>query len=129
MTAWMDDRRLPGLNGAGAPPLLCLLESRVGRRVVLAAKGEIDIASVDGLRNALEGAASSGAAEVWLDLTHVEFMDSTGLTALVEAHRRLSARGFAVICPDGPVRRVMAVTGVDRVIPVHPSRSAAHAGS
>jgi anti-anti-sigma factor len=129
MTASMDDRSVPGSNGAGAPPLLGLLESRVGRRVVLAAKGEIDIASVDGLRNALAGAANSGAAEVWLDLTHVEFMDSTGLTALVEAHRRLSSGGFVVICPEGPVRRVMTVAGVDRVIPVHPSRSAAHAGS
>lgn len=129
MTAMMDDWRLVGSDGAGAPPLLDLLESRVGRRVVLAAQGEIDIASVDGLRNALEGAATSGAAEVWLDLTRVGFMDSTGVTALVEAYRRLSSGGFAVICPDGPVRRVMAVAGVDRVIPIHPSRSAAHARS
>jgi anti-anti-sigma factor len=124
----MDDLRLPGPDGAGEPALLGLLESRVGRRVVLAAKGEIDIASVDGLRTALEGAASSGATEVWLDLTHVEFMDSTGITALVEAQRRISSGGFALICPDGPVRRVIAVAGVDRVIPIHDSRSAAYDG-
>lgn len=129
MTASMDERSLPGSNGAGAPPVLGLFESRVGRRVVLAAKGEIDIASVDGLRNALEGAVKSGAAEIWLDLTHVEFMDSTGLTALVAAHRRVSSGGFVVICPDGPVRRLMAIAGLDRVIPIHPSRAAAHARS
>jgi anti-sigma B factor antagonist len=112
-------------DGDSAPPMLGVLESRTGPRVVLAVKGEVDIASCGGLRAALEGAADSGAAEIWLDLTHVEFMDSTGLTVLIDAHRQLGDRTFAVICPDGPVRRAIAVSGVDRVIAIHPSRSAA----
>jgi anti-sigma B factor antagonist len=121
----MEERSLPNLDGAGAPPSLRLLESRAGDRLVLSAQGEIDIVSVPALRAALKGAAGSGAAEVWLDLSRVEFMDSTGMTALVEAHEWLHDSRFAVICPDGPVRRVMAVSGVDRILTIHASRSPA----
>jgi anti-anti-sigma factor len=123
----MDESSLPSMDGAGPTPPLGLLESRVGHRLVLAVKGEVDIASAPALRAALEGAADSGAAEIWVDLSRVEFMDSTGLTVLVEARQWLDGRRFAVICPDGPVRRVMAVAGIDRMMAVHPSRSAAHA--
>jgi anti-anti-sigma factor len=118
----MDEPR--SLDGNGTS--LALLASRVGHRLVLAASGEIDMASAGALRQALAGAAESGAAEIWLDLSRVEFMDSTGLTALVDAHLQLTSRRFAVICPEGPVRRVMSVAGIDRMIAIHPTRSDAH---
>ena len=39
-------------------------------------------------------------------------MDSTGLALLINAHRRLTRRrkGFAVVCPPGPLRRVFEIT-------------------
>jgi anti-sigma B factor antagonist len=114
-------------DGAGPLPTLGLLESRVGHRLVLAVDGEVDLASAPALRTALLGALESGAAEIWLDLSRVAFMDSIGLTVLVETHEQLGERRFALICPDGPVRRLLAVAGMDRVIPVHANRSAAHA--
>ncbi len=124
MTIRMDESLPLGLDRDGSPPLT-VLESRAGPRVVLTVKGEVDLASCDGLRAALEGVADSGVSEIWLDLTHVGFMDSTGLNVLVEAHRELNGRSFALICPEGPVRRVIAVSGIDKVIPVHVNRSAA----
>jgi anti-sigma B factor antagonist len=87
-------------------------ELRAGNRIVLVAAGEIDIATVPALHAALARAYATGADEVWLDLSAVDFMDSTGIHALVDAEHRL-----AVICPDGPVRRVLTVAGVD--IPLH----------
>jgi anti-sigma B factor antagonist len=119
----MEERSLPNLDGAGAPPSLRLLESRTGDRLVLSAQGEIDVVSAPALRTALQGAAASEAAEVCLDLSRVEFLDSTGLTALVDAGEWLRDRSFAVICPDGPVRRVMAVTGIDRIVTVQATRA------
>ena len=124
----MDESLPLGLDRDGSPPLT-VLESRAGPRVVLTVNGEVDLASCDGLRAALDGAAGSAATEIWLDLTHVGFMDSTGLRVLVEAHRQLNGRGFTVICPEGPVRRVIAVSGLDQVIAVHASRSAANGAS
>ena len=103
---------------------LRIAERRVGHRLVLAAEGEIDLSSVGSLRAAFERCTAAGVAEVWLDLTGVEFMDSTGLTALLEA-RRNGVPQLAVICPEGPVRRVLDVAGFDRVVPIYESRSAA----
>ena len=117
---------MEGTNGDCLPAWLDVRESRVGHRLVLAATGEVDIASAGILREALAAAVASGAAEVWLDLTSVEFMDSTGISAIVDARSHLDSR-LAVICPDGQVRRVLAISGVDRSIAIHPNRFAAHA--
>jgi anti-sigma B factor antagonist len=121
----MEDGSLASTDGQS--PELVLSESRIGHRLVLAAEGEVDIASADELRAALTAAVESGAAEIWLDLTAVEFMDSTGITAVVDARGLLDGRRFAVICPDGPVRRVFEISGVDRAIAIHATRSDAHA--
>src|SRR5262245_41446625 len=110
----------------GGPPQLLLSEARVGHRPVIAATGVIDLASAGDLRAALLEAIDSGCAEIWLDLSDVEFMDSTGITAIIDARGSLDGRRFALICPAGPVRRVLDIAGVERAIPIHDSRSAAH---
>lgn len=104
--------------------LLEIDERRVGHRLVIALRGEVDLATVDQLREALGRGSAAGVAEVWLDLTEVEFMDSTGLTAMLQAHQDGVPR-LALICPDGPVRRLLEVAGMERVLPVHRTRSAA----
>jgi anti-anti-sigma factor len=86
-----------------------------GRRATLAARGEIDLATVDRLHDAIERASATGAAEVWVDLSDVDFMDSTGLSALVVGHRALPGR-FVVICPDGPPRRALEISGLHEVL-------------
>ena len=99
-------------------------ERRVGHRLVLALSGEIDIATVGKMREALARGAAAGVGEIWVDLTDVGFMDSTGLTALVHA-RRDGVPRLSLICPAGPVRRVIEIAGIDQVVPVHANRSAA----
>jgi anti-anti-sigma factor len=108
------------------PPELAVTESRVGHRLVLAAEGEVDVASVDMLCAALDAAAQSGCAEVWLDLSELEFMDSTGITAIIVAHTAFNSRRFALICPPGPIRRVLEIAGIEHAIPVYATRSDAH---
>jgi anti-sigma B factor antagonist len=88
-----------------------------GDRLVLRARGEIDINSVHTLKQALERSAAGSASEVIVDLTDVEFMDSTGLTALLAAQRD-GVPGLALVCPPGPVRRVLDVAGFGRVLPI-----------
>jgi anti-anti-sigma factor len=51
-------------------------------------------------------------------------MDSTGLTTIVQA-RHNGVPQLALICPPGPVRRVLDIAGFDRVVPIHDNRSAA----
>jgi anti-anti-sigma factor len=106
-----------------------LEEARVGHRMVLGLSGEVDLASVAVLQAAVDRVRTCGAAEVWIDLSHVEFIDSTGLSALVAARRTLvPARSLVLICPEGPALRVIRIAGLDRVFTIHPDRPAAHAG-
>lgn len=108
---------------------LRLEEVRVGHRLVLGLAGEVDLGSVAILQSAVERVRTCGAAEVWIDLSRVEFIDSTGLSALVAARRVLvPERSLVLICPEGPALRVIRIAGLDRVFTIHPDRAAAHAG-
>ena len=82
--------------------------------------GEIDISSAPRLISGLNEAVGNCELPVVVDLSGVDFMDSTGLALLLNAHRRLSRRGkgFAVVCADGPVRRVFTITDMVEVLRV-----------
>jgi anti-sigma B factor antagonist len=110
-----------------SPPLLEVNREPDAQRVVLAVTGEVDMATVGVLRDALQGAAAE-ADEVWLDLTEVEFMDSTGLTALLLGQKAIGdgQHGLTIICPEsGPVRRALEISGLHEVLHVVTSRAAA----
>jgi anti-anti-sigma factor len=115
-------------HDAGSParrPALRVVHQTVGFRRVLAVEGDIDLATVGTLRAAIASALDSWEREVWIDLSRVAFMDSTGLYALIEARRALADHGrqLVVICPSGPVRRLLALTGVDGELTVLSSRA------
>jgi anti-sigma B factor antagonist len=94
---------------------------------LLAVEGEIDIATSPRLIAAINEAVTDSERSVIVDLGAVEFMDSTGLALLVRAQRRLRrrGRGFAVVCPQGPVRRIFEITDMVQTLHVSPSREAA----
>jgi anti-sigma B factor antagonist len=107
--------------------LLSIDERRVGCRAVLTTVGEVDISTAADLHRALGTARDGGAAEIWLDLTCTTFMDCSGLHALLDLHASLhdADRRLVVICPAGPVLRLLVLTGVDRELEIHPTRTAA----
>jgi anti-sigma B factor antagonist len=90
---------------------------------VVTVSGELDLYTVPQLEEELERAKAPGAARVVVDLAGVSFMDSTALGALVRAHRevRLAAGELALVSDDPRVARLFAITGLERVIRVHPS--------
>jgi anti-sigma B factor antagonist len=98
---------------------------------VLFVEGEIDVASAPRLIAALNDAVAEAARSVIIDLTSVGFMDSTGLALLINAHRRLAVRrkGFAVVCPAGPLRRVFEITDMVDTLRVCPDRETATAAA
>jgi anti-sigma B factor antagonist len=118
---------------AGRPPsnLPHVTRTVVGRRTVLSVAGEIDPGSVRLLADAVDDALAGGALELWLELSSTEFMDSSGLHLLDETQVRLSSlsRRLAVICPRGPVRRLLDVAGVAERLPLYDDRAAAHRAS
>ncbi len=90
---------------------------------VVTAPEEIDIATAAGLRTALLEAAGPGGATVVVDMSRTRFCDSAGLNALVSAGRRARAEGGEVrlVIVAEAVARIVALTGVDRVIPIYPN--------
>jgi anti-anti-sigma factor len=100
----------------------------VGRRAVLAVSGEIDIATVDSLAHAVDGVLERGAAELWIDLSRTEFMDSSGVHLMLDTERRLVElnRRMVIICPHGQIRRILDVTGAADILPLFDDRTAAH---
>jgi anti-sigma B factor antagonist len=98
---------------------------------MLFVEGELDIASAPRLLNALNRAVPEALRSLVVDLSAVDFMDSTGLALLINAHRRLARRskGFAVVCPPGPLRRVFEVTDMVETLHVCPDRISATAAA
>jgi anti-sigma B factor antagonist len=86
--------------------------------VVVTVRGEIDLASAPELAGLLVELTGQGHRYIAVDLASVEFMDSTGVRALIDASERLrSAGGRLVIqAAHARVERVLELTGVDRLL-------------
>jgi anti-sigma B factor antagonist len=106
---------------------LTIIEHHVGRRAVVAVAGEVDMQTAPDLQTAIE-TASSRALEIWVDVSDTTFMDSSGLHALVQsrAHLAEAGRRLVLICPQGPVLRVLTLTGLDQLFEIHATRGAAN---
>jgi anti-sigma B factor antagonist len=107
-------------------------EFRVSRRTVhdstiVEVAGRLDLCSSCTLRESLISAVDSGAAKVLIDLSGVEFIDSTGLSvlAVVARHPRHGVTDLAIVCPEGRVREALRAAGLDQVIPVRSTKDAA----
>ena len=102
------------------------LEIDVVRRdgaTVLRPHGDLDFATADRLREAVTAALVDGDPHVVVDLVGVDFVDSTGLGALIGGRRRaLALNGrFTLVCAEGHLLQVFAVTGLDKVFAIAPT--------
>ena len=84
------------------------------RATTLALSGELDLLSSPELQRALDAVAESDADLIIVDLRDLEFMDSTGLHAILQGQQRVQELGrrFALIRGGEPVQRLFALTGV-----------------
>jgi anti-sigma B factor antagonist len=89
--------------------------------VVIALTGELDLAFAEQVQEAI--AAVPGKADLLIDLSACEFLDSTGLALLINARKEFAEAGRRLIlCAPGPqVARLLEVTGLDREEIVRPS--------
>jgi anti-sigma B factor antagonist len=88
---------------------------------VLVVDGEVDIATLPRLRNALARLVVDHPARVVaVDLTAVTALDDTGLGILMgaAAHARANGGDLAVVCAKQRLCERLALTGLDRAITV-----------
>lgn len=79
---------------------------------VLELAGEVDLLTAPRLGMAIDREIRTGAGDLVVDLGDADFIDSVGLHILLNASRRLTrqGRGLIVVCPQGPVRRVLELS-------------------
>jgi anti-sigma B factor antagonist len=89
-------------------PILSITVDKSNHDLVLAVDGEMDAATADALRNALEAVDPTDSIQVVVDLEHVSFIDSKGLLALLEARDRLAQRHIRLLIrnPQTQARRL-----------------------
>lgn len=105
-------------------PILEVGALGLGGLAGVAVRGEVELASAPDLTAALDDAIRTSTGPFVIDLTGVDFLDSSGIGCLVRARALLGQddRPLALICPRGIARRALELTGIDELVPIYGSR-------
>jgi anti-sigma B factor antagonist len=92
---------------------------------------EIDITNADRVREDLLSVLNQGAVLLIADLSRTTFCDSAGVGALARSFRRAKASqsDMRLVVGTLAVQRVLALTGIDRLLDIYPSVAASLAAS
>lgn len=101
---------------------LTLRVNNEGPARTLALVGELDMANAATLATELEDLeAAAGNEPITIDMSGLEFIDSTGIAVLVAAYRRANGEGESrlrfIRSRATGVQRVMDVTGLEKELP------------
>ena len=92
-----------------------------GEMQVFELVGSLDIATSPTVRAALTSASERGNHRLVVDLSRVDFLDSTGLGALIGGQRR--AKEFhgevRLVAKEGQILRLLRITGLLKVFGVY----------
>ena len=90
---------------------------------VLQIRGEVDVYTAPQLREQVIQLVNSGVRHIIADLRGVDFLDSTGLGALVGSLKRLRTHdgSFKVVASGGRTLRIFQITGLTRAFALHPT--------
>ena len=91
-----------------------------GDHTVISVTGEIDLYTAPKLQSELMTALGANPARLIVDMSGVDFCDSTGINVLLAAHRQARERGgeLQLAGPGTATRKVLQVTGLESVFTV-----------
>ena len=94
---------------------------RSGTTAIVRLAGELDLATAPELTDVLHG-LEPACQRIILDVTGLEFIDSTGLRLAVVEHDRAAVDGFEFVIAGaaGSVLKVLRLTGLDVTLPLAP---------
>jgi anti-sigma B factor antagonist len=105
-----------------------MLTSEVRSNVLVIHVGEkrVDASKAPSFKDEMTKCIESGQNQIVLDLSAVEFVDSSGLGAIVSCLKRLGPRGnLAIAGAKGAVSRLFTLTRMDKVFALHDTVEAA----
>ncbi|TXN31126.1 STAS domain-containing protein [Lacisediminihabitans profunda] len=90
--------------------------------------GRLNMVSAGRLRELITSTVAGGRSRVVVDLTGVEFIDSSGLGALISGLKTARQAGgdLRIAAPNEQVSLVLRLTNMDRVLPVYASAETAY---
>ncbi len=102
---------------------LSLRVRKEGDCTIVDVGGELELHNAPQLREELRAICDVDAPRLVVDLSHVSFIDSSGIGVLVGGLKRAREHGgtFALVCPQPRVRRVFEITGLLQAIPIFES--------
>lgn len=100
-----------------------------GAVTVLTVSGDVDMSTAPQLEQQLAELADGGARQIVVDLSSVDFLDSSALGVLVGLHKRLAAEQGTIklVCGHPRIERIFAITRLTEVIPLFETVEAAAA--
>ncbi|MDQ1520083.1 MAG: anti-sigma factor antagonist [Actinomycetota bacterium] len=98
--------------------------------IVLHVVGELDLATVSVLRDALSSLPQIGARRVVLDVSELAFISAAGVRVALEAQRQLARDGGQLVLrgPSALLMRVLQATEVDQEFEIDKRRDGTPAG-
>ncbi|HZW45921.1 MAG TPA: STAS domain-containing protein [Microvirga sp.] len=101
-------------------------EQRNGILVLRIDEKRVDASKAPAFKDEVAKRIEAGHSQVVLDMSGVEFVDSSGLGALVSCLKRIGPRGkLAIAGASGAVIRLFSLTRMDRVFSLHDTVDAA----
>lgn len=99
------------------------IETRTEQIAVVQLKGKLDIFSTSEVKQQLAQVVANGTPHLVVDLAHVDFIDSSGLTALISGLKtaRLVEGDLCVARPSTEVQTILEFTRLDRVMRLFPT--------
>lgn len=88
---------------------------------IIALEGEVDVYTAPQLKQQMISLLEGGAREVVVDLSRVDYLDSTALGVLIGGLKRLRELdgNLALVCPSPRIRRVFEITGLDKIFDIY----------
>ncbi len=102
---------------------LSVTSRQEGEHTVVAVSGEIDVYTAPALREKISELVADGRHRLVVDLTYVDFLDSTGLGVLVGGLNRVKSHDgtLALVCTQEKILKVFRITGLTTVFPISPT--------
>lgn len=97
---------------------------------VIVLEGEVDVYTAPQLKQQMISLLEAGAKQMIIDLTKVEYFDSTALGVLIGGLKRMRERdgNLSLICPNPRIRRVFEITGLDKIFDIYNTTEEAKSG-
>ena len=90
-------------------------------------EGEVDVYTAPVLRQAILDQVEGGVKHLLINLTRVEYLDSTGLGILIGGVKRLKEQGgsLRLVGPSARIQRIFEITGLNKIFDVYASEQEA----